>query len=73
MTKTKEKVRRGRARSHGKCKGIEFAYVLGRSCTILVPSFVLLLLLLQLVLEHFVFISSKTSSSFGTPSPPKKD
>ena len=72
MTKTKEKVRRGRARSHGKCKGIEFAYVLGRSCTILVPSFVLLLLL-QLVLEHFVFISSKTSSSFGTPSPPKKD
>ena len=67
----KEKVRRGRARSHGKCKGIEFAYVLGRSCTILVPSFVLLLL--QLVLEHFVFISSKTSSSFGTPSPPKKD
>ena len=71
MTKTKEKVRRGRARSHGKCKGIEFAYVLGRSCTILVPSFVLLLL--QLVLEHFVFISSKTSSSFGTPSPPKKD
>ena len=71
MTKTKEKVRRGRARSHGKCKGIEFAYVLGRSCTILVPSFVLLLL--QLVLEHFVFISSKTSSSFGTPSPPTKD
>ena len=71
MTKTKEKVRRGRARSHGKCKGIEFAYVLGRSCAILVPSFVLLLL--QLVLEHFVFISSKTSSSFGTPSPPKKD
>ena len=39
VTKTKEKVRRGRARSHEKRKGIEFAYVLGRSCTILAPSF----------------------------------
>ena len=68
-TKTKEKVRRGRARSHGKCKGIKFAYVLGRSCTILVPSF---LYFFSIGAAAFCFYFFEDKVFFWDPLPTKK-